>query len=1746
MKITDLQKIYESLNTVLYIVKQEKSNKKIVLKVLKDEYPSDSQLVRFYNEYEYTHNINVNGVRKVIDKTKYKNKNALFLEYFDGYSIKEAFTGYLQINKFLKYAINISQTLGEIHANNIIHKDINSRNILANNNDEIKIIDFGISSSYDLTISNTQKIEHLEGRLHYISPEQTGRMNRTVDYRTDLYSLGIVFYELLTGRLPFEYDDSMKLIHAHIAENPDEINKRIKKVPRILSDVVMKLISKNAEDRYQSAFGVKYDLQKILFSKTPEYEDFILGEKDFSGKLNIAKKMYGRDEELKKLYKSYANTSNGATELLVISGQAGAGKSVFIYEIYKKVIENNGFYLHGKYEEFKRNIPYSALISAFNGFVESLLIKTDSELNYWRKLIQTSVGNVGKVLTNILPSLSLIIGKQPDIPALEGKNAKNRFNFVWISFIKAISVAEHPFVLYLDEMQWADSDSLELLKILFADFELNYFLCVTSHNEAQIDSSFAYLKFIEEQKDETIKINEIKLKNLTKQDIFQLINDTLKQNDEFDVDFIKFTDLIYSKTNGNIFFTIQLLENLYQEKLLYFDFKTNLWQWDIEQIKKQKISDNLIELLVKKVQKLPKNTRKILKIASCIGVSFSIKLLKSISLKEDDFDEILKNSLNEKIITTSNYEDYNFVDSKIQKSIYSTLEREEKSIIHYKIANFLINNIKKEKQEEFIFDIVNHYNNGISNIKLDEDKKKLSELNLLAATKAKQNAAFDTAYNYMKISYNFFDKQNWKNNYKLTLNIFNELAKLSYLTGKYNETTILSKQIIKKANNTIDKVEAYLTLIDLYRAKAQYDKAVEIGLTILESLGMKNLKRTSKAKLIKLFLLVKLHLKRKNPEAIVNQPLLTDVKLLAIIKIMDAIGSAAYLVKPDLFPILILRRIILTIKNGNDIGSPFSYASYGIFLNVLNKPDEALIYGKLALDLYDKLQSEVVYSKVNFVINFNVYPWKKRIHDFYKNFQIAYQKGNEIGDIEFTAYSLSSYGFFQNVSGFNLKKLLQKSISDLEIFKNLKQEVSIKRQYIFMQFYERMVNDAESTKYFNEKEEVPMFLKEKDLSTLSYCFIYKTISLYLFGNYEEAYKSSKESVRFKDGIKANYLISLHNFYYSLSILSVIDTKDKNEQKKLLEIVLKNQKILKNWSTYCEANFKHKYYLVEAERLKYLKLYEKARTMYEKAIIESQINDFLNEEAIVWERASIFFVQQKNYHIAQFYMQKAYSSYKSWGAFSKLKEIEKKYSDFVYLNSQIDTISTLTPNTISQHMNTGNSLDINTIIKASQTLSGEVKIENLLKKMLSILIENAGAQNGIIINNQNGVYKIEAIGSNNDNDIIIESQNFDTSKKLAISVVKYVIRTKKYIILDDAQNDKSYMFDDYIKNNNVKSIYCHPVIKNNKITAIIYLENNLSVNVFTTNRIEIVNMLSAQIAISIENALLYENLEQKVEERTKKLKKANNSITDSIVYARRIQKAIIPSREFINKITLDNFIFFKPRDIVSGDFYWAEQKGDFGIIVAADCTGHGVPGAFLSMLGISLLDRIVADTKEVNAAYILDKLRIGVKKALHQELTLGGSKDGMDIAIICFDKKTKKLQYAGAYNPLYIIRDINDDLSNNLRVFSDTKISTTKKLIEIKANRMPIGIHYKVEKDFTNNVIDIKKDDLFYIFTDGYADQFGGKKVTKFLIKKLKKLLLQISEESLSKQKDILENTLKKWQGPVRQLDDILVIGLKIY
>ena len=1496
-------KIYESANSLVYRGKRNQDNQPVILKILKEDYPTAAELTRYKQEYKITRSLNLGGVVKAYDLQRYQNSLVMFLEDFGGKSLKiwigeERFT----IEEFLLLAIAISESLGGIHGANIIHKDINPSNIVYNRETgKVKIIDFGIATVLPRENPAILNPDSLEGTLAYISPEQTGRMNRAIDYRTDFYSVGVTFYEMLTGKLPFATKDPMELVHCHLAKIPPTLLQPYTPTPLI--NIVMRLMAKTAEDRYQSAWGLKADLETCLhqLQSQGEIKQFPLGQQDGYEKLQISQKLYGREEEVKQLLAIFESVSQGATEMTLVAGYSGIGKSALVNEIHKPIVGKRGIFISGKFEQFKRDIPYASIIQAFQELMGQLLTESEVQIQIWREKLLAALGNNAQVIIDVIPEVELIIGQQPPVPQLGLNESQNRFNIVLQNFIRVFTTPEHPLVIFLDDLQWADAASLKLIKLLITDPDSHYLLMIGAYRDNEVSPTHPLMQTLEQIQELGTRVQTIVLGALHVPHINQLIGDTLRCSLE---ETLPLAELILQKTGGNPFFLTQLLQTLYKNNLLLFNSSQISWQWEIEEIQGAGITDNVVELMIAKIKKLDAHAQNILKLAACIGNRFDLEILSIVNAKspsatarelwpalqqgliiplKDNYKVPLVGSLAD---TSSSSIPYLFLHDRVQQAAYALIPEAQQKEVHLKVGQLLLRNNNQEQLEENIFDIVNQLNFGGELFTSQSEIDNLAKLNLIAGKKAKNAAAYEPALKYFEAGLELLSPNSWQSQYDLTLNLHLETLEAQYINTQFEEAETLCTVVLEKAQELLDQVKVYELQIQSHIAKFQFPLAIDTALEILKKLRVEIPRQVTQKRINEEYKSLKLLLKNRSVESLFELPYMSDPYKLAAIRILLAVTAPAFITNPFLYSLISLTATNLCITYGNPPQAAGVYIFYGKLLcGIMKDIDSGYKFGQLSLRLLEKFN---IQDSKSLVLHYSagfIRPWKEQINNsnIIETLQTALNVGLDTGDIEHTSYNASAYCVFSLFSGLPIEKTKQRYEKYIDLTIKIKQFYTISYMENCSRIPINLLNGYEGNYCLvagnsqqEERQLLEQWTKEKAEWLLFSAYLAKTISYYFFNYYKEAVESGIEADKNAES-SAAYIVSVqHNFYYSLALLGNCHTTQRNEQGQALEKVKANQKTMKMWASHCPENFQHKYDLVKAEQARLLGEYWQAQELYAKAIQGAKKYDFLHEEALAYERAAEFYFAIGREEIGQYHLRNAHHCYTSWGAKAKVKQLAKEYSKYLLRGTNQSQGKRLSTN-ISTTGSNGEILDLSTVIKASQAISGDIKLEKLLHNLIKIIIENAGAQQGHLILKKGEDWVIEAQGTvDSDNVTILKStplESIDPETSIPVlptKIINYVIRTKENIVFQDASQEEQFASDAYIIATESKSILCIPLLNQRQLRGIVYLENNLTTGAFTSERVELVSILSTQAAISIDNSRLYQTLEQRVEERTKEL------------------------------------------------------------------------------------------------------------------------------------------------------------------------------------------------------------------------------------------------------------------------------------
>ncbi|MCP4404911.1 MAG: serine/threonine-protein kinase PknK, partial [bacterium] len=1222
-------KLYESANSFIYRGIRSNDEHPLILKILRAEFPTPTQVIQFNNEYAFTKDLHITGIRRALQATKVEHKPALILDYVGGETLNAI--AVKRVSDVLIVAIRIARILGDIHHRQIIHKDINPSNILVSSHGEddwqVTLIDFGISSKITLKMPHLGNPDRLEGTLAYMSPEQTGRMNRVVDYRTDFYSLGVTLYELLTGRLPFEAEDAMELVHCHLAKmpvppceipHPSPLPKGEgvclpspfrrgagDEVPEILSDIVMKLLAKNAEDRYQSAFGLQYDLERCLKHLTDLEElssvAFELAQHDASGRFQIPQHLYGRKQELDTLLQAFQRVSAGTAELMLVAGYSGVGKTALVHEVHKPITEKRGYFVSGKFDQYQRNIPYTAFSQVLNELCRYLLAESEEQLASWRNLILKAVGNNGQVLLDIIPALELIVGPQPAVTQAGPVEAQNRLHLVFQNFICALSRAEHPLVVFIDDWQWADAASLELLQTLITNPDNHYFLLIGAYRENEVDASHPFVMTLEEIEKAQAIITTLHVPHLSPPNVNALIADSLAcQPGQVQT----LTDLVYDKTRGNAFFVHQFLKSLYEQEFLVFEHppqshlkggSQGRWQWNVERIAAQGMTDNVVELLAGKIDQLPEASHRVLPLAACIGSQCTLNTLsiiyqhapqetfahlwpaiaEGLLLPLDDRYKLL-GSQDEQAISSR----FTFRHDRIQQAAYSLIVEADRQAIHLQIGRVLLTNTEESKVEGRLFDIVNQFNQGLSLITEPAEKLRLAELNLRAGRKAKMSTAYHPALEYFRTGTELLPEGSWEHRHALTFGLHREWYECEYLTAHFDEAEALLTHMLSHTASNLEQAEIYSIGIVQHTMLSRNEEALEMGRDALELFGIELPERGVQTAAERELENVRFNLGERRIADLVDLPMMTNPEKQKAVKLLMNLVPPSYVTRDlALFSFVMAKAINIAVKYGNTPEMPFGYGIYGVILRTLfqeyHMGDE---FGKLAIRLSEKRNDAGQKCRAFFIAANYLNHWRMPVASSVPLARQAFQYGLESGELQFAGYAFNTLLRALAIKGEELGTLRQQ-VEHAQQFANKTKNMYLRDSCtLWQQFIHNLQGQTDNTKTLNDRS----FVEQQFLDGVGRVssiggnfYTLKLQILYLYGHYADARRMLTEAEQSFAFTLCSASVIDHNFYSSLTISALYPLADADTQGTYREQLSANQQQMERWAEDCPENFLHK-------------------------------------------------------------------------------------------------------------------------------------------------------------------------------------------------------------------------------------------------------------------------------------------------------------------------------------------------------------------------------------------------------------------------------------------------------------------------------------------------------------------------------------------------------------------------------------------
>jgi predicted ATPase/signal transduction histidine kinase/tRNA A-37 threonylcarbamoyl transferase component Bud32 len=1446
-------------SATLYRAVRDTDRRPVVLKVLDARLSRPKDVERLKHEYEIGKLVDSPAVVKPLALETYQGMPALVLEDFDGQSLDELLGTPMATGRFLPLAISIAGAVADIHQQGIVHKDLKPHNILMNlGTGEVKVGDFGLASCLSSKHLPTQPARLIEGSLPYLSPEQTGRTNRAIDERTDLYSLGVTFHQMLTGRLPFEARDPVEWVHCHIARVPPSPSAIVAEVPETISRIVLKLLSKMPEDRYQSAHGLHHDLERCLeqWSSHGRVEGFALGERDAAGRLQIPQKLYGRAAEIALVHEAFGRVvATGTPELLLVSGYSGIGKSTLVQELYPPVARERGFFVSGKFDQYKRDIPYSTIVQAFRELVLQILAESEERIASFRQRLLDALGINAQLIVGVIPPVELIIDRQPPVAELPPTEAQNRFRIVFRHFIGVFAQREHPLALFVDDLQWADSASLALFQDLLTHPEMHHLFIVGAYRDNEVSPSHPLMLTLDEARKAGARTSSIVLGPLSREHLASLIRDALHcSRDEAE----PLSDLVEEKTAGNPFFAIQLLMALHEEHLIELDRRTGAFRWDLAKIRAKGFTDNVVDLMVGKLRRLPAATQEALKQLACLGNGAEISILKVVLDRSEeethaDLAEAVRIGVLLRLDGT-----YKLLHDRVQEAAYSLIPEEQRAEVHLRIGRLLRSHLPGDALEERLFDVANQLNRGGTLITDPHEKEALCRLNFLAGTKAKAAIAYASAQTYLAQAMTLLPPDAWSARYEDTLALHLERSECEYLLCNFQQADDLCDLILQNARSNLDRARACRLRMRLYQVSGRYDDGMTVGFEALRVFGVTLPESDAEiqAAVEAEHRDISANLRGRRIADLVDAPVAKDPDVRAIICLLVDSAPSAYIARPKMFPLLSMKAVSFSLRFGNTEESCYGYSVYGLILvSVFGDIASGFEFSEMSLRLNEKFDDPRLRGTLLHLHGDHINPWRRHIATDLPILERAFRACLEVGDLVY-ASALAFQTVWQTVEkGDPLDEVLEVSRKYIAFAKQSHNDAVYETLRLEQQFVANLKGATRGPSSFDdagfdESASLGVITRATFGCGVVFYHIMKQIVAFIHGRYTEALESAARAATMLDAAMAMPIEATYHFYLALTLAALYPQAPAAQQQEFARTLQQELQKLERWANHCPENHRNRHALVLAEVARVEGRELDAERLYEEAIQSAGENGFCQNEALACELAAGFHQGRGFHRIADTYWREARACYARWGADGKVRQLDERHR-------RLGEVKPLAP-TATLAVRT-EQLDLLSVVKASQTVSGEIVLDKLLRTLLTVVLEQGGAQRGCLILCRDGSLSIEAEASlEGGGEVatkILESLPVSSSPLVPAAIINYVVRTKERVILDDAAQASKYALDPYVARVKPRSLLCLPILRQAEVVGLLYLENNLVTGTFTPERLASLSLLASQAAISLENALL---------------------------------------------------------------------------------------------------------------------------------------------------------------------------------------------------------------------------------------------------------------------------------------------------
>jgi predicted ATPase/signal transduction histidine kinase len=1390
------------------------------------------------------------------------------LDDFGGVPLRRQLGAPTEIGHFLRLALAISEELADLHAGRVVHRDLRPDNILVNPlTGQVRIVAGAPSAPGSTGAAETVRL--LPGSLPYVSPEQTGHGSRPVDARSDLYSLGISCFEMLTGRLPFHATDPVDWVHCHVASRPPMPSSLVPGIPEPIGMIVAKLLNKEPDDRYQSARGLRHDLQRcyVDWATKGRIEAFRLGERDASDQFAIPHRLYGRDPERAALQAAFERVrATGTAELALVAGRAGIGKSALVHDLQRSLVAQRGAFAEGKFDQFKRDIPYFTLVQACTDLVLAILAEHDSRIADWKTRLQTALGPNGQLIVDVIPQLELVIGRQIPVPALPPAESQNRFRFAFRRFLHVFARAPHPLVLFLDDLQWADEASLALLTDLVTQSQTCHLLVVGAYRDNEVDPSHPLALTLQRVHKAGGRVAEVKLGPLPVVQLGALVADVLHRPP---AEVQPLAQLIEAKTGGNPFFTIQFLTALHDEGLIAFDAEAERWRWDIARIEEQRFTDNVVELMLGKLARLSPVSQAACKLLACLGTRAEIATVRLVLDRSagDNAYQALFEAVDAGLLMRTG-ETVRFVHDRVQEAAYSQIPAADQAEVHLRIGRLLVAALPGDAIEEAVFDVVNHLNRGWDLITSADEQALLCRLNRLAGERAKAAIAYASAQGYFTRATALLAIDAWTAHYEETFALHLSLAECEYLAGDFVAADQRFTPLIERARSLQDRMRVTRLQIRLYQTTGRFADALTLGLEAFRSLGVTcpDDDQAMQTEFAHQVAEVAKNLGDRRIADLVDAPPATDPEACAAIGLLVDHLAAALNSGSKTLPLTVLKVLNLCLRHGHTEEACFTYSAAAMVI-VATPGDVASAYefSSLALRLNDKYDDPKLRGKVLVVHLACIYFWRESFSAHPPLVERALAACLQVGDFLWVG-NVGGQAMWHTIEkGASLDEILLASQRFAEIFRQTHNDLVC---FLLSQFDHFAANLKGTTfdsrtfsdSSFDENACLELFRRAGAVAGLFVHHLLKEMVHFIWGHAAAARESAALATEYQSASPGTALAVTHLFFHTLILAASHDEAPAEQRDGIRQALADKVAILRDWARECPANFHNRHALAAAELARIEGRPLQAMQLYDRAIRSATEQGFTHLQAIANEVAARFYQAQGLPTIADQHLRQACTAYAAWGAEGKVRQLEAQHPQLLQPRSA---------RTAAQTMAAAD-MDLLSVIKASHVISGEIDLGELLQKLVRVVVAHAGAEKGYVLLRRAPPpgetpvddltdLSIEAEARSDDTgDVVVQMQQTAPgamSVLLPVAIVNYVARTKTPVLLDDAGQASRFAGDEYLLRSRTKSVLCLPIVRQGDLVGLFYLENAQMAAAFRPDQVQLLELLASQAAISIENARL---------------------------------------------------------------------------------------------------------------------------------------------------------------------------------------------------------------------------------------------------------------------------------------------------